>query len=95
MTKEEVQDRRGKNKFFKHIDELGETVDRNPVFSKLPLTPDGQVIIHHYFRKSTKDYWIIGDYSKVLYMGKMLYKHGELPFKVGQYYEVHNCIYGQ
>jgi hypothetical protein len=93
-TLEEVKERWGDNKFFHHIDELNEVTDRDPAFTRQPSNGKGQVILYYYYNKVTKDYWIMGNYTHILYIGKMLYKHGELPFKTGQYYPRHNCTYG-
>jgi len=52
------------------------------------------VIIHKYFNKVTKDFWIIANRRKVLFAGKMISKNGELPFASKQHYTNHKCFYG-
>jgi hypothetical protein len=94
-TYEEIDARRGESKLFKNIDKLSKGVsDQNPAYIRSVTNPQGEVIIQYYYNVDTKEYAIIGNYKYLLYRGKMLYKHGELPFKVAQYYKRHNCVYG-
>lgn len=58
-TVEEIEERWGDNPFFRNIDKLGNITDRDPAFSRHPNTQKGQVVIHYYFNKVTKDYRIM------------------------------------
>lgn len=52
------------------------------------------IVVYHYFNKITKDYYIVVNKTQLLFEGKMIYKHGDLPFVVCQHYPNNRCIYG-
>lgn len=53
-----------------------------------------QIDIYHYFNRITKKYSIMVNRESLLLDTYMLYKHGQLPFSVGQCYPNVSCIYG-
>lgn len=75
----------------KALDAVPITED-NPAYG-IPA-PKGMIIIYHYYNRTTKDYIIAINRQYLLYEGKMMYKHGKLPFDVCQHYPNSACIYG-
>lgn len=85
ISKEELMQRRGKNKYFFNLDQVDYTADIDPQYNKQQLSPE-RIIIHYYFNKITKDYRIIANYSILIFAGKFMYVHWELPFASAQHY---------
>lgn len=52
------------------------------------------VVLYHYFNKLDKTYAININQDALLYLWKMPYPDGKLPFVVAQHYPRNNCIYG-
>jgi hypothetical protein len=74
ISKEELMQRRGKNKYFFNLDQVDYTADIYPQYNKQQLSPE-RIIIHYYFNKITKDYRIIANYSILIFAGKFMYVH--------------------
>lgn len=52
------------------------------------------VVLYHYFNKLDKTYAININQDALLYLWKMPYPDGKLPFVIAQHYPRNNCIYG-
>lgn len=94
ISKEEMEQRWGDNKFFFNLDLVDYVADIDPQYNKQQLSPE-RIIIHYYFNKQTKDYWIIANYNILIFAGKYLYRHGELPFAAAQHYPRMTSFYGR
>lgn len=79
---------------FRGVDEIDEwESDVDPAYWEDKNTIEEEVIIHKYFNKTTKDFWIIANRRKVLFAGKMFNKNWELPFVSKQHYTNYKSFY--
>lgn len=92
ITKEELKARRWDNKYFMNIDKVWECTDTDPAYNQQPIDPS-TVILHYYYRKEDKSYNIIANYTTLIFAGKYMYWHWELPFAMAQKYPRVNRIY--
>lgn len=53
------------------------------------------IILYHYFNRECQDYQIFIGEKDMIFDGKMIYKHLELPREFTQHYPRNNCIYGR
>lgn len=65
-----------------------------PAYTKTNIRPE-EAMVHYYFDKITKDYWIIVNRNLVIYTGKQLYNHGKMPFVMRQCFATNACLYGE
>lgn len=95
MSVEEVKARRWDQSgfFLDEVNSVKPYTDSNPQSNRNPILYD-KVIIHYYFNRITKDYAIIANKKQLLYAGKMLYKHWQLPFSIAQHFPQNNSMYG-
>lgn len=93
-TPDNLRLKREGNPWFKNLDRITPFINLFPAYLKVNIRPD-EAMVHYYFDKITKDYWIIVNRSIVVYAGKMLYAHGQLPFDMRQYYQTTSQLYGE
>lgn len=88
ISKEELDNRRWDNKYFKNIKLVTEssnsTEDKSTTNINNGITP--MVKVHHYWNILTKDYWIICNESILIYKGRYISKKNRLPFESAQHY---------
>ncbi len=80
--------------WFKNLDKITAYMNIRPAYGKTNIRPD-EAMVHYYFDKVTKDYWIIINRNVVVYTGKLLYRHGKLPFVMRQCFGTTSCLYGE
>ena len=68
------------------------TQNADPAYGQAPAL--GMIEVYHYFNKTTKQYAIVVNKEMLLLDTFMMYKHGKLPFSVGQRFPNVGCIYG-
>lgn len=93
-TPENLRLKREGNPGFKNLDQIRAFQNLFPAYVKVNIRPD-EAMVHYYFDKVTKDYWIIVNRYIVVYAGKMLYSHGQLPFDMRQYFPDTAQLYGE
>lgn len=74
------------------VDQAQPIAEDNPKYG-IPA-PKGMIILYHYFNRSTKKYIIVVNRTLELYVGKIPYSDGRLPFDVCQHYPDSACMYG-
>jgi len=95
ITKESLLIRYNGIKWFdkKVLEEAMETsVEESAYWTK--SWQNEMVVLYHYFNKLDKTYAININQNALLYLWKMPYPDGKLPFVVAQHYPRNNCIYG-
>lgn len=94
LSQEEIKQRYGDNKHFNqdNIEKL-KPIQQNSAEYGIENV-EGNCVLYHYYNRITKEYCVMGNKAFLLFEGKMLYKHGKLPFVLAQHYPDNNFLYG-
>ena len=80
--------------WFRNLDKIQPYMNLFPAYLKTNIRPD-EAMVHYYYDKITKDYRIIVNRNVVVYTGKQLYAHWQLPFTMRQFFPNTACLYGE
>lgn len=94
LSKEVFYQRYKNNSIYNQetVDAASLTQNADPAYGQSPAL--GMIEVYHYFNKTTKQYAIVVNKEMLLLDTFMMYKHGKLPFSVGQRFPNVGCIYG-
>lgn len=95
LTAIEFENRYGKNKAFKNLDQVTYWTDINPRNKNDVPVDVRQIILYHYYHRITKTYLIVANEQVLIYNGLYLYNDGKLPFVNVQHYTNLNRFWGE